>query len=76
MAPRDKGTFLVTSFGKSFTAAGFGNWSRRCCDDAHLPHCSSHGLRKAAARRLAEAGTSANHIAAVTGHLSLKEVER
>jgi integrase len=33
-------------------------------------------LRKAAARRLAEAGNSVNLIAAVTGHLSLKEVER
>lgn len=76
MAPKDKGTFLLTSYGKPFTAAGFGNWFRERCDEAGLPHCSSHGLRKAAARRLAEAGNSANHIAAVTGHLSLKEVER
>lgn len=69
-------TFLVTAFGKPFTAAGFGNWFRDRCNEAGLTHCSSHGLRKAAARRLAEAGNSANHIAAVTGHLSLKEVER
>jgi integrase len=33
-------------------------------------------LRKAAARRLAEAGCSANVIAAVTGHKSLREVAR
>lgn len=76
VASEDKATFLLTSFGKPFTAAGFGNWFRGCCDEAHLQHCSAHGLRKAAARRLAEAGNSANHIAAVTGHLSLKEVER
>lgn len=76
MAPKGKGTFLITAFGKPFTAAGFGNWFRERCDEAGLPHCSSHGLRKAAARRLAEAGNSANHIAAVTGHLSLREVER
>ncbi|MCZ4090788.1 tyrosine-type recombinase/integrase [Sinorhizobium psoraleae] len=75
-APEGKATFLLTSFGKPFTPAGFGNWFRERCDEAGLPHCSSHGLRKAAARRLAEAGNSANHIAAVTGHLSLKEVER
>lgn len=34
-----------------------------------------HGLRKAAARRLAEAGCSASEIAAITGHLSLSMVQ-
>jgi integrase len=44
---------------------------------AGLPdRCVSHGLRKAAARRLADAGCSAHQIVAVTGHQSLKEVER
>ena len=39
--------------------------------------CSSDlGLRKAMARRLAELGQSANRIASITGHGSLKEVER
>jgi len=38
--------------------------------------CVTHGLRKAAARRLAEAGCSALEIMAITGHTSLKEVER
>jgi integrase len=33
-------------------------------------------LRKAAARRLAEAGCSANVIASTTGHKSLNEIER
>ncbi|CAH1672915.1 hypothetical protein CHELA40_14171 [Chelatococcus asaccharovorans] len=33
-------------------------------------------VRKAAARRLAEAGCSAWQIAAITGHASLDEVER
>ena len=36
----------------------------------------AHGLRKAACRRLAEAGCSANEIAAISGHASLREVER
>jgi integrase len=35
-----------------------------------------HGLRKAACRRLAEAGCSANEIAAISGHTSLNEVAR
>lgn len=76
MAPADKSTFLLTAFGKAFTSAGFGNWFRDRCNEAGLAHCSAHGLRKAAARRLAEANNSSKHIAAVTGHLSLKEVER
>lgn len=72
----DNMTFLVTSFGKPFTAAGFGGWFRECCDEAGLPQCSSHGLRKAASRRLAEAGCSVHQIAAITGHKTLKEIER
>jgi len=38
--------------------------------------CVTHGLRKAAARRLAEAGCSANEIASITGHATLEEVAR
>jgi integrase len=69
-------TFLVTEFGKPFTAAGFGNWFREQCDMAGLRHCSAHGLRKAAARRLAEAGCTEHEIAAITGHASLREIVR
>jgi integrase len=69
-------TFLMTQFGQPFTAAGFGNWFREQCNDAGLKHCSAHGLRKAAARRLAEAGCTAHEIAAITGHASLREVAR
>ena len=69
-------TFLITELGKPFTPAGFGNWFRDRCDEAGLSHCSAHGLRKAAARRLAEAGCTANEIAAVTGHASLREIAR
>jgi integrase len=39
-------------------------------------HCTAHGLRKAACRRLAEAGCSANEIASISGHASLDEVAR
>src|SRR6516164_2535895 len=48
-------TFLLTDQGKPYTAAGFGNWFRDQCQAAGLCGCSAHGLRKAAARRLAEA---------------------
>jgi integrase len=69
-------TFLVTDDGKPFEAAAFTKWFRRCCDAVGLSGYSAHGLRKAACRRLAEAGCSANEIAAISGHASLREVER
>ena len=37
---------------------------------------SIHGLRKACCRRLAEAGCSVHEIMAMSGHKSIKEVER
>lgn len=69
-------TFLVTARGTPYTAAGLGSAMRRWCDEAGLPQCSSHGLRKAQARRLAEAGCSAHEIASITGHKTLSEVQR
>jgi integrase len=75
--PRENLTFLMTRLGQPFTPNGFSKWFREQCDAAGLPkRCSAHGLRKAAARRLAEAGCSVHEIAAVTGHASLREVER
>ena len=69
--------FVATQFGKPYTAKGFGNWISESARAAGLPPgVSAHGIRKAAARRLAEAGCSTHQIAAVTGHKTLKEVER
>jgi site-specific recombinase XerD len=56
---------------------GLSNWFREMCNQAGLPKgTSAHGLRKAACRRLAEAGCSANVIAAISGHKSLQEIQR
>ena len=74
--PSDHMTFLVTEFGKPFSANGFGNWFRKKCDEASLPQCSAHGLRKAAAARLAELGAGESEIMAITGHRTSKEVTR
>jgi integrase len=69
--------FLVTSAGGIFSSGGFSDQFRAWCDEAGLPkHCSPHGLRKAACRRLAETGCSAPQIAAISGHKTLKEVQR
>jgi integrase len=71
-------TFLTTSQGKPFkSAASFGNWFGDCCRQAGLPKgTAAHGFRKAACRRLAEAGCSASEIMAISGHKSLSEVQR
>jgi integrase len=74
--PRSNMTFLMTERGAPFTSAGFGNWFRDRCNEAELPQCSAHGLRKLAATRLAEAGCSERQIMAITGHKSFGEVSR
>ena len=75
--PGEHLTFIVGQRGNPFTPNAFSKWFRDQCDAAGLPEaCSAHGLRKAACRRLAEAGCSANEIAAISGHATLREVER
>jgi integrase len=69
-------TFLLTQYGKPFSAAGFTAWFRESAEAAGLKGRTPHGLRKAAGRRLAEAGCSEKEIAAVLGHRSLSEVQR
>jgi integrase/predicted DNA-binding transcriptional regulator AlpA len=77
LAKRDHASILVTSYGEQFSVKGFGQMVSAAIQEAGLPvRCKAHGLRKAAARRLAEAGCSASEIAAITGHKTLAEVER
>lgn len=59
---------IVTQYGKPFTVAGLGNKMRQWCNEAGLPNCSMHGLRKAISRMLAEAGATDAQGQAVTGH--------
>lgn len=68
--------FLTTKTGKPFTVDGFGNWFRDAARAAGLAGLSPHGLRKAASRRLAEAGCTEKEIASITGHRTLAEVAR
>ena len=68
---------LTTSYGKEFSEKGFSNFMADTIGEAGLPErCVTHGLRKAAARRLAETGCSSKEIAAITGHRTLAEIER
>ncbi len=68
--------FLLSAHGKPYSRKGFGNKFRQWCDEAGLPQCSAHGLRKAAARRFAEAGCSNQQIKSWTGHATDSEVSR
>jgi integrase len=77
LAPRSGPAMVATEYGRAFTAKGLSNWMADRIGEAGLPdECITHGLRKAAARRMAEAGCSAKQIASITGHKSLSEVER
>lgn len=75
--PAGQLTFLMTEQGKPYSPAGFtnafGDWAAAAGVQKGL---TPHGLRKAAARRMAEGGCTAHQIAAVTGHKTLSEVER
>ena len=74
---REHLALLTTSFGQPFSTKGLGNFMAEKIGASGLPQaCVTHGLRKAAARRFAEAGCSTKEIAAITGHQSLAEVER
>jgi integrase len=58
-------TFLVTEYGRPFTPAGFGNWFRARCNEAELPECSAHGLRKMGATRAAENAATEHQLMAI-----------
>lgn len=55
-------TFLETDQGKPFTDNGFGGWFRDRCNEAKLPHCSAHGLRKAGATFAAQNRATVNQL--------------
>ena len=75
--PRQHVVVIATPLGKAYRADSFGRFMAKNIDAAGLPQrCVTHGLRKAAARRLAEAGCSSKEIASITGHSSLEEIER
>ncbi|WP_049779324.1 tyrosine-type recombinase/integrase [Rhodomicrobium vannielii] len=58
-------TLLVSTKGTPYGTKAFCGVFRAWCDEAGLPpECSAHGLRKAFARRMAEAGATAHEIMA------------
>lgn len=75
-AEGERETVLVNSLGRSWPISSFS--STICLTIQKHPALAGmvfHGLRKAAAARLAEAGCSTHEIAAITGHESLAMIE-
>jgi integrase len=73
--PSGQLTYLVTDFGKPFTANGFGSKFREWCDHAGLRHCTSHGLRKAGATIAAENGATDHQLMALFGWTNIRQAQ-
>jgi integrase len=74
---RDNGhmSLLTKADGSAFDSLSM--WFASAIDEAGLPDaCVKHGLRKTAARMLAEVGCSTHEIVSITGHAALAEIER
>jgi integrase len=71
-------TLLTTpTQGKPFDPIYYGSWFADAIDKAGLPDdCVLHGLRKCAARKLADLGCSEETIKAVTGHVTSRMVAK
>ncbi|TJV67885.1 MAG: integrase [Mesorhizobium sp.] len=83
--PTGMQSFMTTTLGKPFkSAASFGNWFAKQCDDAGLPtDCRAHGLRKAGATIAADNGATAHELCAMyawtklaTAEIYTKEADR
>lgn len=69
--------YIVSDFGRPYqSAASFGNRFAKWVAEAKIEGRSLHGLRKSASAILAELGLTSHQIQAVSGHTTLKEVER
>jgi integrase len=71
-------TLLVTpTTGKPFDPIYYGTWMADAIEDADLPDdVVLHGLRKTAAKRLADLGLSEETIKSITGHITSAMVQK
>jgi len=68
-------TFLITEHGRPFTEKGIGNKMRQWCDEADLPQCTAHGLKKAAATIAADNGATVHQLMAMFDWTTLTQAE-
>jgi integrase len=77
VGPSNGLNLIGASNGRPIEGPALSHLIRQAARAAHLPkECVPHGLRKAQMRRLAEAGATAKEIASISGHRTLREVER
>lgn len=69
----NRDVWIINGYGKPFSAKGFQQWFVKRIKRAGLDGLSGHGLRKALATHLSEAGANMQEIAAVLGHSTLTE---
>jgi integrase len=68
-------TYLLTERGVLFTIKGAGNKIKEWCEQAGLPHCSAHGIRKLAATLGAEAGMTGHQMKSLFNWSSVKQAD-
>lgn len=69
-------TYLVSDLGQPYASGNsFGNKFKDWCVEAGLPHCTAHGLRKAAATIAADNGATTHQLMAIFGWSSVKQAE-
>jgi integrase len=66
--------FIVSEWGRPFTAESFGNWFRDACREAGVRK-SAHGLRQAGATRAAENGATEHQLMAMFGWTTTKQAQ-
>lgn len=71
--PKGQKTFLLSHYGRSMTSKTLGWRVSEWCNEAGLPHCSAHGLRKAGATIAAELGASEGQLMAIYGWTTLQQ---
>ena len=71
--PPTQMVLLATEAGRAYSPKGLSGLFPQWCEQAGLKGCSTHGLRKARARILAEAGATENEIMSFLAHATPKE---
>ncbi|MGH0004567.1 site-specific integrase [Pseudovibrio ascidiaceicola] len=71
----EQATFVQTQWGKQYSIKSLGNRFSTWCNQANLPHCSAHGIRKADAVLAAEQGATAHELLSMFGWEKLSTAE-
>lgn len=72
--PRTGLALLETDYGQPYSIKAFGARFKKWCVEAGLPHCSSHGVRKAAAVLAATRGATDSQLQAIFGWEDTREI--